>query len=199
MDLEATTYWINSLFPAELSIGEVAGFQLAVGDLGQQQFVACTRNFAEVNTGLVATDGPHSGTPVRSEIFTLARLNGATGSGTTDSSTMPPEELIVEPLTQTAVMLRRAQEHRTPIPAQPGQLLPEPVDVPGCTVRHVLLAVPYVWGPQIPQLVEKDRLTVMLQLIMLTDAEAQYARTYGVGELQTELQHSGVDLLDWTR
>ena len=91
------------------------------------------------------------------------------------------------------------------VPAQPGQLLPAVgvfgglAEMPGIEVRHGLLVAPYVWSDGVPRMREDDRITTMLQLVMLTDDEYEYATTYGVDELQEAMVKEGVNILDLGR
>ena len=50
-----------------------------------------------------------------------------------------------------------------------------------------------------PRVTEEGRLTVLLQLVMLTDAEYAYAAEEGAVALQQALGEAGIDLLDWHR
>ena len=87
------------------------------------------------------------------------------------------------------------------VPAQPGQFLPAVgvfgglAEMPGIEVRHGLLVAPYVWSDGVPRMREDDRITTMLQLVMLTDDEYEYATTYGVDELQEAMVNEGVNIL----
>ena len=71
--------------------------------------------------------------------------------------------------------------------------------MPGIEVRHGLLVAPYVWSDGVPRMREDDRITTMLQLVMLTDDEYEYATTYGVDELQEAMVNEGVNILDLGR
>lgn len=196
MNLDEGAYWINSLFPAELDFHRVGEFHVGCADLGDGQQLACSADFGRIDTGLLTT-ADDSGMEVRSELFTIGRV----------------EEVQAARIVGAAASFLRDAEGRTP--ARPGETIPNlnllSDLAEGYTVRHGLLTVPYVWGPEVPQLTEaagqvhgegagqRGRLTVMLQLIMLTDAERDYAVTYGIGELQQQLAESGADLLDWRR
>ncbi|CAB0982534.1 hypothetical protein FRC0493_00235 [Corynebacterium diphtheriae] len=183
MNFDETAVWLDGVFPGELTIHSAPAESFRVGtvDLGDDM-LATTLDFARVDTGLEA-----GGRDVRSEIFTVAHA----GVGT---------EKFVELLRALGTLLYDASGS---LPAQPGQLVPavgiEPFDDTDITVRHGLFVVPYVWGGEVPQCDEPDRLTVMLQLVMLTQEEFDYAVTYGIPELQSEIARSGIDLLDWSR
>ncbi|MGP6175126.1 suppressor of fused domain protein [Corynebacterium sp. A21] len=197
MNLDEGAYWVDSLFPTELDFHRVGDFHVGCADLGEKQQLACTADFGRVDTGL-STPGP-DGPPmdVRSELFTIGRV----------------AEIDAARIIGAAANFLRNAAGRTP--AQPGQLIPGLGILAELeedfTVRHGLLSVPYVWGPEVPQQLEPagevhgegagelPRLTVMLQIIMLTDDERDFALTYGIGDLQQELARSGADLLDWRR
>lgn len=197
MNLEEGAYWVNSLFPVDLGFHRVGDFHVGCANLGDAQQLACTADFGRVDTGL-GTPGPGGAEmEVRSELFTIGRV----------------DEVTAARVVGAAAAFLRAAEGRTP--AQPGSLIPglgvlAELDA-GYTARHGLLSVPYVWGPEVPQMTEaagdvhgedagdRARLTVMLQIILLTDQERDFALTYGIGDLQQELARTGVDLLDWRR
>ena len=67
------------------------------------------------------------------------------------------------------------------------------------TVCHGLFVAPEVWGPSVPQFIEEDRWTLMLELLLITEDEFNYAVTYGARDLLDELEKTGVNLLDWQR
>lgn len=182
MDLHTTTAWLDGLFPSRLAVHEPSvddGFMMGATNLGNE-VLATTLNFADVDTGLVS-----DGLDVRSEIFTVARTTANTAMHAAHG----------------AAAILRASE-RT-IPAQPGTLVPaigETASLPSdVTVRHGLLVSPYVWGGDVPRFTEDDRLTVLLQLVMLTDDEFNYAVTYGVDELQQQIVDQGINIHDWGR
>lgn len=196
MNLDESAYWVDSLFPAEMDFHRVDDFHVGCADLGEGQQLACTADFGRVDTGLV-TEGDEAPMDVRSELFTIGRVTERQAAGVVGAA---------------AGFLR---DGRGTVPAQPGEVIPSLNILANLgdefTVHHGLLSVPYVWGPDVPQLTEQagdvrgedaggnGRLTVMLQLIMLTDAEREFAATHGIGELQQKLADSGADLLDWRR
>ncbi|MDO5031824.1 suppressor of fused domain protein [Corynebacterium sp.] len=126
------------------------------------------------------------GVDVRCELLTVARAEPAAA---------------VAAVLSAARLLARA---KGVVPAQPGVLLPElfPSDDPRFTsfsVRHGLLIAPFLWGGQTPQVVEENRVTVVCQLLMLSDAEYAYAVEEGVGAMQQAVADAGIDVLDWRR
>jgi hypothetical protein len=174
---EETTFWLGQLIPAELEFDE----DVAVADLAEGQRVAVTVGFADVDTGLVAVDG---GADVRSELISVARAERGQLTAT---------------LRAAATLLADA---RGLLPAQPGTMVPhlaQKAGLQGVSVAHGLFIPPYLWGGETPRFTEEGRLTVLLQLVMLTDAEYAYAVEEGPGGLQQALGEAGIDLLDWGR
>ncbi|MDO5668453.1 MAG: suppressor of fused domain protein [Corynebacterium sp.] len=169
MNRDDTIYWISQLIPGELVIGE----DVVTADLGDGQTVAVTLGFADVDTGLHAVEEE---LPVRSELIIVARAS--------------VEEL-------TAVLRAAVAKFTGFLPAQPGTMLPQLHKVKA--VEHGLFVPPYLWGGETPRVTEEERLTVLLQLVMLTDAEYAYAVEEGPGALQQALGEAGIDLLDWAR
>ena len=141
-----------------------------------------TTQFADVDTGLVK-----QGTelPVRCEIIAVARAPQAAAAAA------------------VVGVAKKLQEAGGEIAAQPGVLVPniesaldQASDI---TVSHGMLIAPYLWGGPSPQVEEEDRLTLGLQLIMLTHAEYAYAVEEGVAAMQQAVAESNIDILDWTR
>lgn len=183
MDVEASLLWQQGVFPGtleEVPVEAGCGVRVAVADLGEE-LLATTLNFNEVDTGLHSQD---EGAAVRSEIFTVGRIEA---------------KQAVDALQQVCIKLESFNRDLPGVvPAQPGTMVPN-LELEGCTVRHGVFVVPYVWGEQVPRFSEGGRLVVMLQLVLLTDEEYHYATTYGVPALQGALGEQGVDLLDWRR
>ncbi|QGU03542.1 suppressor of fused domain protein [Corynebacterium comes] len=177
MDRAQITHWFDQLIPAELEFRADS----AVADLGEGQRVALTVGFSDVDTGLVAVDG---GEEVRSELILVARAE---------------EQQLADTLAAAATML---SDVNGILPAQPGTMLPNLAGKAGLqdvSVMHGLFVPPYLWGGETPRFTEGGRLTVLLQLVMLTDAEYAYAVEEGPGGLQQALGEAGIDLLDWRR
>ncbi|GAB3698445.1 suppressor of fused domain protein [Corynebacterium nasicanis] len=172
MNRADTVHWIGQLIPGELDVAEDS----ATADLGDGQTVAVTLGFADVDTGLVSVD---EGLDVRSELVVVARAEAETLRGVLRAA--------VEKLTKAGGIL----------PAQPGTMLPGLVETG--SVEHALFVPPYLWGGETPRVTEEERLTVLLQLVMLTDAEYAFAVEEGPGALQQALGEAGIDLLDWHR
>jgi len=109
-----------------------------------------------------------------------------------------------------ATMIAQDPHQRSP---QPGLLLPDlgwHVDE-SITAKHGLLVPPFLWEDGVPHVHEIDfggrhgggqvhdwthpgRMTVVAQLVMLTDAEFSTATAQGLGVVQQELTSAGTDL-----
>ena len=220
MNLRETTYWINDLIPGSLEVHRIGDFHIGSGLLDSRERLATTLDFGRVDTGLItdmdsiaesaADDVPTEPADldarpvdVRSEVFAVAA---------------GPHDCLGSVVAATADLLRDSAGR---LPAAPGQLLPGVgvlgglVAEPDITVRHGLLVVPYVWTKGVPRMMEKAgevstdgdpatqpanaRLTVLLQLVLLTDEEFFYARTYGIPALQQAMVDQDVNLLDLGR
>lgn len=214
MNIVETSHWIDGLFPGQVSFHEVGPFTVAAVDLGGES-IACSVDFSRVDTGLITSAGAES-LEVRSEVLCLARepqdvLGRAVGAAAT---------MLLD--ASTAFHTARA-EGVTPLPvrmhAQPGQLLPAVgvlagLPAQGYTVTHGILADPRIWGPEIPfvreeaghvstsapdEASELGRLTLPLQLILLTEEEFSVAVHEGGDVLMQEMAAREVDLLDLRR
>ncbi|MDN6460872.1 MAG: suppressor of fused domain protein [Corynebacterium flavescens] len=156
----------------------MGGRELGLAALDGGQSLAVTTAFADVDTGLQHAE---QGIDVRCELLAVARAS---------------QEDVATAVNAAADMLERAGGV---LPAQPGVLLPGGGDVAKHGVHHGLLIVPYLWGGQTPQVAEEKRLTLVCQLLMLTDSEYAYAVEEGVGAFQEAVAEQGIDLLDWSR
>ena len=174
MQRDDTLTWLGQLLPAELS--DDGDGRVLTADLGEGQHLAVTAGFADVDTGLVAVDG---GVDVRCELIVVARA---------------PREQLAEVL---RAAWRVFADGAGDPPAQPGTLLPQLLEAG--TVAHAVCVPPYLWGGETPRVTEEERLTVLLQVVMLTDAEYAFAAEEGPAALQQALGEAGIDLLDWQR
>ncbi|MBD0854843.1 hypothetical protein CU043_12630 [Corynebacterium striatum] len=156
----------------------VEGRRLGLAALDDAQSLAVTTTFGDVDTGLKHAE---QGVDVRCELLTVARAT-------------QPE--VAAAVVAAADKLTKAKGL---LPAQPGVMLPEVFAEDSLSVHHGLLIAPYLWGGQVPQLSEEGRLTLVCQLLMLTDSEYAYAVEEGVAKLQEAVAEQGVDILDWKR
>lgn len=221
MNIQETAYWVNRLFPGEAAFHRVDAFTVAVfDDINPEspgEAVACTVDFGRVNTGLVTAADAES-VEVRSELLCLARAEvnvpgravAAAATMLHDASLAYREALSSSPAGTTDMV---------PMHAQPGQVLPGVgilANLPqeGYTVNHGILADPRIWGPEIPFVREEAgevhvepgdedsglaRLTLPLQLILLTDEEFAVAAQHGGDVLFQQMAERQVDLLDLRR
>lgn len=143
-----------------------------------------TVGFSQVDTGLQRAD---DGVDVRCELLAVGRTNPATVAAAVQAA--------ADQIAAAAGV----------IPAQPGVLLPSMAagsaleQDESVTARHGLLIAPYLWGGQTPQVAEDKRLTLICQLLVLTDAEYSYAADEGVAPFQQAVADGGIDLLDFSR
>lgn len=173
MNLQESAYWIDGLFPGEIAIEQVGDFHLASFE-GDGQFIVTTLDFQRVDTGLVS-----DGQDIRVELFVVAEQ----------------QEGLKELVGQTAAMLRD-----TGIIPEPGQVAPGAgALVPGLTATHSLLVVPFPWGGDVPHFKDAGVMTLMLQILPLTDDELFYLRTYGLVDLQQALVEQEINIFDLHR
>lgn len=172
MNLTEAAVWIDGLFPGESSIVKVGDFHVASFFDGDQH-VAATLDFQQVETGLES-----DGSDIRVELFAVAN----DGQG------------LKELVTATASMLRD-----TDIVPQPGSVVPGAGALAGIKARHSLLVVPFTWGGDVPHFKDAGVMTLMLQILPLTDAELEYLQVYGLQDLQAALVEQKVNIFDVNR
>ena len=190
---EAVTHRIADSFP-EFTVLQV---HLGSDADGTAETVAMTADAARIEAGLETEDG----SDLRVEFISVVQ-------GHTHQA--------VNLVTAAASMI--SQDPFTLSP-QPGLLLPElssSLD-PTMTAKHGLLVVPFLWEDGVPHVHEvastgrrskeaqegsmravefthPGRLTLPVQLVMLTDEELQIAEQQGVDTLQQKLVETGADL-----
>lgn len=163
--------------------------------------VAMTIDAGRMESGLQTEDG----SDLRVELLTVV-------SGHDDTA--------ADLLAHAATMISQDPGHWPP---QPGTMLPNVVqqmDVDAerkITARNGLLVVPYVWDEGVPhdhevtsegagrhskegetdvEFTHPGRLTIVAQLVMLTDEELALAQTAGVAAVQERLVREGVNIND---
>lgn len=209
MNTEETAHWVDTLVPGAPEFHQVGAFKVAGYRIGDES-IACSVDFGRVDTGLVTAAGLET-VEVRSELLCLARADvSVPGRAVGAAATM---------LLDAALAYRTDPGGVQPMHAQPGQVLPGVAimaNLPqeGYTVRHGILADPRIWGPEIPFVREEAgevhaqapdeagelaRLTLPLQLILLTDAEFAVAVAEGGDILFQQMAEGEVDLLDLYR
>ena len=160
-----------------------------------RQVLACTADAARYSTGLTSPDGMD----VRAEILAVGLER--------------PGE-IAQLVSATAAMLSEEGSGRL---AQPGTFLPGlgAMVSPALTTKHGLLVVPYIWPQGVPTVTEHPdlttadgqpvapthpgRMTLIAQVIMLTEQEFLHGMTHGIDSLQARLAGGHADLRDLRR
>ena len=160
-----------------------------------RQTLACTADAARYSTGLTSPDGMD----VRAELLAVGLARpGEMGQLVAAATTMLSEE----------------GSGRL---AQPGTFLPGlgAMVNPAFTTKHGLLVVPYIWPKGVPTVTEHPdlttadgqpvnpthpgRMTLIAQIIMLTEQEFLHGMTHGIDSLQTRLAEGKADLRDLRR
>lgn len=165
----------------------VDGRQLGLAELEGGQSLAVTTEFSGVDTGLQLAESENgTADDVRCELITVAQAG------------VPEVAAAVSAAAKTLEMAKGV------IPAQPGVMLPSitqgtALDSDEFSVAHGLLIAPYLWAGETPQYTEPGRLTLICQLLMLTDSEYAFALEEGVGALQAAVEEQGINLLDLRR
>lgn len=160
-----------------------------------RQTLACTADAARYSTGLTSPDGMD----VRAELLAVGLAR--------------PGEM-GQLVAAAATMLSEEGSGRL---AQPGTFLPGlgAMVNPAFTTKHGLLVVPYIWPKGVPTVTEHPelttadgqpvnpthpgRMTLIAQIIMLTEQEFLHGMTHGIDSLQTRLAEGGADLRDLRR
>lgn len=221
MNIEETSYWVDRLFPGAAKFHRVGAFTVAafeaINPETPDECVACTVNFGRVDTGLI-TAADAENVEVRSEILCLARAPiDVPGRAVAAAATMLHDASLsyLDAVSSSPTGIT----DMVPMRAQPGQVLPAVgimANLPqeGYTVNHGILADPRIWGPEIPYVREEAdqvhvdepdtpselaRLTLPLQLILLTDTEFEVAAEHGGDVLFQQMAEQQVDLLDLRR
>ena len=173
MSPEERLTWLTDVL-GPLDVASVAGFPVGLATVIP---AAVSVGFSDVDSGLVAGD-----TDVRCEIICAAA--GA-------SAGVQQRAMAVAGTWNTLV--------GQGIPAQPGTLLPGLVDDPALTVHHGLLREPQIFDRGTPMVTEPGRMTLLLELVLLTDEEYGIAAEQGLDVLERRLRRRRMDLGDWGR
>ena len=167
--------WLGSIFPG-MELLLIDGAVVALSSLHNTP-VAVTAGFSAVDTGLVVeADGE---TEVRCEIVLHADVD---------------KQLLGQVVVEAAGLLQRLG-----VPAQPGVLLEGLLEHRGLAVRHGLLREPELFAQGTPLYREPGRITLLLELIALTDDEFEIASEQGYPALATRLRRRGTNVADWSR
>lgn len=165
--------WLASIFP-DLQLSLIDARPVASATLDGVP-VAVTAGFSSVDTGLVMRDDTH--TEVRCEIVCRAEVQ--------------PHEV------GEVVVAATRQIETLGVPAQPGVVLEGLA--PGRTVPNGYLREPRLFDRGTPLFNERGRMTLLLELIMVTDEELEILRERGYPALETRLRRRGVRVGDWGR
>ncbi|WP_257159552.1 suppressor of fused domain protein [Corynebacterium cystitidis] len=188
---EEIAVWLSNIF-GELGLSDIEGRRLAFTTLDDDTRAAMTCGFSGVDTGLVLE--AEQDTEVRAELVVVTR-------------TAPDVELASALL---AAWDELAGASGT-LAAQPGTFLPdlvqrshlaEVVEHKGAepvTVRHGVLREPQLFEQGTPHFTEPGRMTLLLELVLLTDEEFELARERGIEGLDTRLRRRATDLGNWRR
>lgn len=165
--------WLAGILP-DLQLSLIDARPVALASLDGMP-VAVTAGFSVVDTGLVMQDDTN--TEVRCEIICRAEAQ--------------PLEV------GEAVVAATRQIEALGVPAQPGVLL-EGLK-PGTQVPHGYLREPRLFDRGTPLFNERGRMTLLLELILLSDDELEILRERGYPALETRLRRRGVRVGDWGR
>lgn len=150
---------------------------------------AVSVGFSEIDSGLVVDDPDADSaglTEVRCEIICAA-----------DGATPQQRVMAVAGAWNTLV--------NAGIPGQPGTALPGLVNDPALTVHHGLLREPEIFDRGTPLVNEPAthdapaRMTLLLELVLLTDDEYELAEEQGLEVLERRLRRRQTSLGDWAR
>lgn len=171
--------WLGAVFPS-LERSRIDARPYAISVLNGSP-VAVTTGFSGVDTGLVMRDD--QATEIRCEIVCRADA--------------PPHVL------GAAVVAATREIEALGVPAQPGVLLEgllDRIELPGgATVRHGLLREPELFQQGTPIFNQPGRMTLLLELVALTDDEFSIASERGYPVLETRLRRRGARVTDWSR
>ncbi|MBA4504264.1 hypothetical protein [Corynebacterium sanguinis] len=165
--------WIATFLPG-MSLSLVDARPVALGIIDGLP-TAVTAGFSTVDTGLVMQDNAQ--TEVRCEIVCRAEVQ--------------PHEV------GEVVVAATRQIETLGVPAQPGVVLEGLAS--GRRVPHGYLREPRLFDRGTPLFNERGRMTLLLELILLSDDEIEILRERGYPALETRLRRRGVRVGDWGR
>ena len=183
MQREESVGWLLGLLDLQFRLVDGHTLGLADGSRANgSHAVAVTTEFNQVDTGLVRQDDPS--TAVRAELISFASSNTAAAASVVLAASAMLEELAPR------------------VPAQPGTFLPDLVSragLTGLTVKHGLLRAPTHWDQGVPQFSEANQLTLLLEVILVTQEEFEIGQEQGVDKLTRRLHRRATDVIDWMR
>lgn len=197
MNREETSFWVGTFLPGEVKESETDGSQGNMLTLLSTKDAAVTNGLAEIPTGLTVDAAPLE---LRCELLLAGN---------------PGTEVLTQTLTAVASLVSAQPEA---YPLQPGTVIPmigaRARLSRSLTVRHGILVPPFMWAGQSPNMTEQPgdvhthggwassqlgRMTVLLQILMITDAELNLIETTGPAGLIDGLLKAHTDLMDWRR
>ncbi|MCP1388184.1 hypothetical protein M5J20_08280 [Corynebacterium sp. TA-R-1] len=164
--------WLDTLFPG-LTLTMFAGNPVATSTHHGVP-VGVTVGFSEVDTGLRLAGAEE--VSVGCEIVLRANVDNVTLATT-----------LVKAVRQLGAL---------GVPPQPGVLLE---GIGAGKVRHGWLREPRLFVEGTPHVRQGDHLTLLVELVMLTDDEFSIASEQGTDVLERRLRRRGVDVANWLR
>lgn len=183
---EEIAVWLSNFF-GELTLTNVEGRRLAFATVNDGTRVAVTSGFSDVDTGLTLQE--ETSVDVRCEL--------AVGSRTASDAELAAVLIgawdalaagggLAQPGTVLLDVVKRTKLHE----------LAGPHNV---TVKHGLLREPTWFDQGTPHYREPGRMTLLLEVAMLTEEEYNVATERGLSGLDTRLRRRGTDLGDLRR
>ncbi|WP_087116976.1 hypothetical protein [Corynebacterium urinipleomorphum] len=186
MTPQETHAWLTDVL-GPMDLLDVNGMTIGVAPVLP---AAVSVGFSEIDSGLVVdpSSDPDAAGPVdvRCEIICAA-----------DGATPQQRVMAVAGAWNTLVTAE--------IPGQPGTALPGLVNDPEVSVHHGLLREPQIFDRGTPLVNEPAtgeapaRMTLLLELVLLTDDEYDIAAEQGLDVLERRLHRRQTHLGDWTR
>lgn len=180
---EEIAVWLSNIY-GELGLRDIEGRRIAFATLDDDYRIANTAGFSNVDTGLVM------------QAATSIEVRCELAVGSSQSTDAELAAAVVG-----AWNLLASGE----TPVQPGTMLPNFVqqtalsDVADLTVAHAVLREPTWFSQGTPNFSEQGRVTLMLELILLTDDEFEIASEGGMEKLATRLRRRRTNVGDWRR
>ena len=154
---------------------------------------AVSVGFSGIDSGLVVDDHEADGTRVAPVTEVRCEIICAAGGAT-------PQQRVMAVAGAWNTLVNAG------IPGQPGTALPGLVNDPVLTVHHGLLREPQIFDRGTPLVNEPAtddgapaRMTLLLELVLLTDDEYELAEEQGLEVLERRLRRRQTSLGDWAR
>ncbi|MHA2787830.1 suppressor of fused domain protein [Corynebacterium sp. S7] len=183
MTADEKAVWLSNIY-GEIALQDIEGRRIAFATLHDDYRIANTVGFSDVDTGLVMQTAPS--VEVRCEL--------AIGSSQASDAELAAAVVGAWNLIESGDYT-----------VQPGMMLPDFVqhtalkELKDLTVEHAVLREP-TWFPQgTPNYSEPGRVTLMLELVLLTNDEFVIANERGMDKLDTRLRRRRTDVGDMRR